>query len=215
MTVQYYVQYRDLEYLSSNWKTHTKFSTFISHFPENEHYKSDNLAADFFDRVNDRYSKHFDQWHHKYLHLALGGDSIPSTYISRWILGLDLPTGQYVSTNHKTIIDVAAMGTFLTSGTTPIQIQGKAFFQLHCDAINQISEGVKSWDGEGSESVQTFRIYINAYWHIIPTNTQLVEQWVKDSNECTHSGKEDYVASLIAQLALLHSDAELGKKITQ
>ena len=170
----------------------------MSQFPENEYYSSDNLAADFFDRVKDRHSKHFDQWRHKYLHLALGGDSFPAAYISRWILGLQLPTGHYVSTKHNTTIDVAAMGTFLTSGTTPIQIQGKAFFKLHRNAIHEISEGVKLWEGEGSESVQRFRKYIKANWYIVPTNTQLVERWVKDSNECTHSGKEDHVASLIA-----------------
>ena len=47
MAVYYYVQHRELEYLSSNWKSHPKFALFVSQFPGNEFYTSDNLAAEF------------------------------------------------------------------------------------------------------------------------------------------------------------------------
>ena len=32
---------------------------------------------------------------------------------------------------------------------------------------------------------------------IVVSNTHLVERWVKDSNECTYSGKDPHFASLI------------------
>ena len=42
-----------------------------------------------------------------------------------------------------------------------------------------------------------FRKYIKSNWLPIVTNTQLVERWVKDSNECTYTGKDGHFASMI------------------
>ena len=42
-----------------------------------------------------------------------------------------------------------------------------------------------------------FQNYIKRNWLPIVTNTQLVERWVEDSNECTYTGKDDHVASMI------------------
>ena len=127
MAVHYYVQHRDLYCLATNWRGNPEFSDFINIFPENEHYSTDDLANDFFDRVKERHAKHFDQWRHKYLHLSLGGDALPARYISSWILGTELPSGQYVSTKHRTTIDVQLLGAFLTSGVTPASLREKAF----------------------------------------------------------------------------------------
>ena len=43
-----------------------------------------------------------------------------------------------------------------------------------------------------------FKEYVKNNWLVVVTNTQLVERWVKDSNECTYSGKDDNFASMIA-----------------
>ena len=90
------------------------------------------------------------------------------------------------------------MGIFLTSGVTPASLKEKAFFKSHEDAIASLLNGTRLWDDGGSEAMQKFGIYIKQNWLIVVTNTQLVERWVKDSNECTHSGKDDHIASLIA-----------------
>ena len=198
MAVHYFVQNRDIEELSSNWKSNPLFAQFISAFPENEHYTIDDLAGDFFQRAKDRHSKHFDQWRHKYLYLALGGESQPAEYIARWLLDLTLPAGNYQSAKHSTVIDLGAMGAFLTHNLDRATLLTKEFFRTHRDAIVSLSKGVKLWEGEGSEALKTFRNYVKSNWFIVVTNTQLVERWVKDSNECTHSGKEDHIASLIA-----------------
>ena len=42
-----------------------------------------------------------------------------------------------------------------------------------------------------------FQKYVKSNWLPIVTNTQLVERWVKDSNECTSTGKDDHFASMI------------------
>ena len=73
---------------------------------------------------------------------------------------------------------------------------------LHRNAIVCLSEEFKLWEGEGSEAVQKFGNYVKANLYIILTNTQLMELWVKDSNECTNSGKEDHIASLITMCKL-------------
>ena len=42
------------------------------------------------------------------------------------------------------------------------------------------------------------RKYVESNWFIVVTNSQLVERWVNDSNQCTHTDKDDHIASLIA-----------------
>ena len=90
------------------------------------------------------------------------------------------------------------MGVFLTSGVTRASLKEKAFFNSHVDAISSLLNGARLWDDGGSEVMQKFGIYIKQNWLIVVTNTQLVERWVKDSNECTHSGKDGHIVSLIA-----------------
>jgi len=117
-----------------NWKSHREFANFVREFSSNnEQYTVDSLANHFFDRFEDRHKKHFNQWCHKYLYLVLGGESISTSYIDSRILGRELLSGSYVSTKHKATIYVAAMGDFLTSRSTPIDLRSKHFFELHQD----------------------------------------------------------------------------------
>ena len=46
--------------------------------------------------------------------------------------------------------------------------------------------------------LEAMQRYVRQYYIAFPSNNQLTERWVKDSNECTHSGKDDHIASLIA-----------------
>ena len=45
-----------------------------------------------------------------------------------------------------------------------------------------------------------FRKYVKENWITIPTNTQLVERWVKDSNETTFNTKDEGLADAVAIL---------------
>ena len=45
-----------------------------------------------------------------------------------------------------------------------------------------------------------FRKYVKENWLTIPTNTQLVERWVKDSNECTFNTKDEGLVDAVAIL---------------
>ena len=42
-----------------------------------------------------------------------------------------------------------------------------------------------------------FREYVKYKWFIVSSNMQLVERWVKDSNECTLSGKDKNFSNII------------------
>ena len=48
--------------------------------------------------------------------------------------------------------------------------------------------------------MERFRTYVEDNWLIIPTNTQLVERWVKDANECTFNIKDESLADAITIL---------------
>ena len=48
--------------------------------------------------------------------------------------------------------------------------------------------------------IRQFKRYVQENWLTIPTNTQLVERWVKDSNECTFNTKDENLADAVAHL---------------
>ena len=200
MALHYYVQHRDLHFLIDNWKTHEQFKEYVRTFPNNSiEYNMDKLANDFFKRADAIHTKHFSQWRDKYLHLALAGDSLPARYLANWILErptLSLPL-EYSSSVHKTTINVNAAFAFLKVNNTPESQRSHQYFVDHRDAIIEMAEGKDLWSEE-SDCMRKFRQYVKNNWLTVSTNTQLVERWVKDSNECTLSGKDEHFSSLIA-----------------
>ena len=48
--------------------------------------------------------------------------------------------------------------------------------------------------------VREFRTHVKENWLTIPTNTQLVERWVKDANKCTFNTKDDNLSDAVAIL---------------
>ena len=72
------------------------------------------------------------------------------------------------------------------------------FYQKHECAICEMAEGARLWNKDASDNIRKFREYVEEEWLIVPSNTQLVERWVKDSNECTFTNKDKHLASLMA-----------------
>lgn len=48
------------------------------------------------------------------------------------------------------------------------------------------------------EAIELFQTYVQTEWFIIPSNTQLVETWVKNANKCTATGKDQHFSSMLA-----------------
>ena len=51
-----------------------------------------------------------------------------------------------------------------------------------------------------SNQMKEFRTYVEHYWLIIPSNTQLMKRWVKDANECCFNTKDENLTDAIAIL---------------
>ena len=203
MAVHYYVQHRDLLDIIANWKTNPKFTKFIASFPQNDEYTIEDLVSKYLQRVMERHTKHFTQWKNKYIHLTLASDdAIPRRLVAAWLLGDPLneePPLTYYSNMHRTTIDSRDLMLFLTSNINASDFRKKFFFKNHVEAIKKISEGENLWDNVSNEMVK-FSEYVERNWLIIPTNTQLVERWVKDANECTFNTKEEGLADAVAVL---------------
>ena len=202
MAVHYFVQDRDLKYIINNWQTMSHFKGFIENFQTNDEYTKEQFASEYFKRARDRHDKHFNQWQNEYLHLAIAGDHIPARYLSNWICGtqntMNIPE-TYHSTVHKTEINSVDVFNFLTANTTPQEQREKEFYINHSDAILDIANGVLLWDNDNiSEKMNDFKHYVKQNWLVVCTNTQLVERWVKDANECTYIAKNEFFSSLVA-----------------
>ena len=129
----------------------------------------------------------------------LGGDHLPAVFFSNWLLCQPLPAiRSYYSQKHKTIIDLTQMISFLTQDLDPSSFKRKQFMRHHHVAIKEIAKGQQIRDVSASNAMKIFFEYIKNNFFIVVTNTQLVERWVKDSNECTYSGKDEHFASMIA-----------------
>ena len=202
MAVHYYVQDRDLNNLIDNWMDMEEFEGFINNFDSSSSdYSKEQFASEFFRRVRERHDKHFAQWINEYLHLCIAGDTLPAQYVCKWILGRpliqpDCPESSYESSVHKTTINITDVGSFLTAKASLTEQRGKEFYSLHKAAIIEIADGASLWESD-SENLKSFREYVKEKWLVVCTNTQLVERWVKDANECTYSGKDEYFSSLI------------------
>ena len=202
MAVHFFAQDRDLKAMKNNWKTNEHFAAFVSEFElADVEYEIDDLADKYFARADAIHTKHFSQWTTNYLHIALAGDNVPARYIANWLLEIPIPSDlpmEYYSEKHDTMINTTFCGRFLVSNNNPSDYQAKEFYTLHRDAIQEIAEGNKMWGEIASEKMIHFRQYVTEKWFIVSSNTQLVERWVKDSNECTISGKDECFSSIIA-----------------
>lgn len=89
--------------------------------------------------------------------------------------------------------------SFLTSNIDPQKVRQKEFYVCHQEAVKRIHEGESLWESE-SNQMKEFRTYVEHNWLIIPSNTQLVERWVKDANECCFNTKDENLADAIAIL---------------
>ena len=79
--------------------------------------------------------------------------------------------------------------------------RSKDFFRKFRDEVEEILQGEHIWE-EKSDGMKKFLIYAKEHWLTIPSNTQLVERWVKDANECTFNTKDEALSNA---LAILHS----------
>ena len=113
----------------------------------------------------------------------LAGDNIPATAISNWILKRQLPQNlpkEYYLSTHKTMIDIQDMLQCLTLNIDPVVVTSMTFYSVHIDAIKEIADGFNLRAEKQSECLMKFKCLVQLNWLIIPTNAQVVEQWVKD-----------------------------------
>ena len=67
---------------------------------------------------------------------------------------------------------------------------------MHRDAIVELVGG-KTLREQQSDNMRKFFTYCKNNFFVVVSNTQLVEIWVKDSNECTLSGIDEHFSLLI------------------
>ena len=101
----------------------------------------------------------------------------------------------YQSDTHKNIVNVRLCGEFLVRGEIQSNYTGKHFYQ-YSEQLRAMAAGtVQLWDLDRPD-IQKFSIYVMETWLSIVTSSQLAEQWVKDSNECTFTSKEGKIANI-------------------
>ena len=92
------------------------------------------------------------------------------------------------------------MFTYLTNKVTPLIISQQHINRLpkYTPALKEIAEGKSVWDENVSKDMLEFKEYVEDKWLCVPSNTQITERWVKDSNECTVTGKSAKYARQVA-----------------
>ena len=220
MAVHYFVMDRDLKALQQNWRTREAYNEFVSKYPDNSPLQIDDFVSNFFQIAQARMTKHFEQWRTQYLPLCLGDDHPIAKYIANWLLGrneqANIPL-VYNSKKHRTNIDALACARFLVQGQSAETHTQKEFYQLHREALVRIAdEDEKLWkdDTNKSVSVAKFEEYIEDNWFKIAANSQLAKQWVKDSNECTYTNKDEKMSNIFALLCS-HTVFQFGEAANQ
>ena len=75
---------------------------------------------------------------------------------------------------------------------------------MHEPIIIEIAEGNGLWSDKVSEAMKKLQAYVKKEWLILPSNTQLVETWVKNANECTETGEDQHFLSMLALCQSTH-----------
>ena len=152
------------------------------------------LVHNFISLAIDRYTKHFNKWWTTNLPLAIAGEPLLATRLVCWFLEKappPLPSTHLPSKEHRTTIDVESMINFFTVGKNIAQYSHHHIFDTFRPALNEIANGNELWVSDCSENMTKFKNYIKNAWLIVPSNTQLCERWVKDSNECVVTGRSE------------------------
>lgn len=105
----------------------------------------------------------------------------------------------FTSATHKCTVYIRKLISFLIADMNSSSFCQKEFYQKNLQAVKKIYKGGNLWESESIE-IKRFRTLLKYKWLIIPTNTQLVECWVKDSNKCTFNIKEESLVDAIAIL---------------
>ena len=161
----------------------------------------------FFRLTIEQYEKHFDQWRTNYLLFSLVGLPLVSIYIARWILGREFVEEDFDliwCEKYKTYVNTHDMFTYLTSKVTPSALtqQHTNLLPKYIPALKEIAEGKSVWDENVTKDMLEFKEFVENKWINVPSNTQITERWVKDSNECIVTGKS---AKYARQLAMCRS----------
>ena len=80
---------------------------------------------------------------------------------------------------------------------TPNFFCQREFYQKHECTIREMAEDARLWNEDASDNIRKFCEYVEEEWLISPSNTQLVERWVKEHNECTFTNKGKNLASIM------------------
>jgi hypothetical protein len=198
---------RDMLELQTNWKTRREYEEYftitngmprmtstdksikevlMTRFPEK-----------FFDIAINSFDSNFDRWQTDNLQLALGGDNIPAMHLANWILGQpSLPLASYESFTHDTTIRLDDMMADMTELRSPEEMKIWRFFLLHGDAVERMSKRESVWKEDSS--LKEFREFIESKWLRLPSNTQFVEEGVKDSKRCASTAQNEQMRSTIA-----------------
>ena len=128
--------------------------------------------------------------------------AIDPKIIAAWLLGIpprDKPLLTFYSAIHRTTIITNYLISFLTSNINPHRFRQQKFYQNYQEAIKKIYLAESLWESVSKKMIE-FGKYVKENWLRIPTNTRLVERWVKYSNKCnfntTYVGLADVVAIL-------------------
>ena len=71
-------------------------------------------------------------------------------------------------------------------------------YQKHECAVCESAEVAHLWKKDASNNIRIFWEYVEDEWLIVPSNTQFVECWMKNTNECTFTNKDKHLPSLMA-----------------
>ena len=130
--------------------------------------------------------------------MVLGGEDIPARYIANWLLQWPtdtLPT-TYHSEKHHTDIDMIDCFSFLTAETKREDHIAKEIYTEHIEGLKLIAQGVGLWSD--NIALQSMQQYVRDNFIAFPSNNQLTERWVKDSNECTYRSKDEFYSNIYA-----------------
>ena len=211
--VRYFLMHEDIEAMKDEgWKQNEKFKDFkdsLITLQEDQQHRCTAKANMFFERVLEKLEFYIQRWANELFMACLGSEKETAQRAAIYLVDENQEQEQtnihtiriFHSAIHDRQIELDPFSRFIARFcTTRDTIKQMQAFKLHSNAIYFISNGGDLWLESANQELMSFRTFYCETYLPLASNTQLVENFVKEASLVSETGLSEKMRSVLGIL---------------
>lgn len=211
--VRYYLMYQDIETLKENgWKSQKKFENFnksLETLTNEQSVRQTNKANMFINLVQQKLKTYINRWANELFMACLGSEKETAQRAALLLVADDFSNiinsetrqRSFISEVHSREIELDSFSSFISKFCKDKEkICRSESFQQNADAINLIAFGANLWSVGTNRELNNFREFYCKTFLPLASNTQHVENFVKEASLVSETGLTEKMRSVLAML---------------